>query len=132
MENEDLFGVIYLINSFTKLDCRKRLQKAICIGKYNKEISYPFSFNFIRFHYGPYSFELKEMMDKLILGGYIREEFARGKYSYSLTDSGKVLFLGLNDKIGKDKLNKLNKLVSSIKGLNVSDLTIKAKTDFNW
>lgn len=132
MENEDLFGVLFLIDSFKKLDCRKRLQKSVCIGKYDKQIGYPFSFDFIRFHYGPYSFDLKNLMDKLVLGGYIKEDFGLGKYSYSLTGEGTNLFNELQKKMGQDKLNKLNLLVANIKGKNVSELTQKAKTDFNW
>ena len=47
MNEKDLFGVLYLINSLKKLEGRKRIQKMVCIAKYNPKIDYPFSFNYI-------------------------------------------------------------------------------------
>lgn len=129
MKKEDLFGILCIIDVSGRLDFRKRLQKLTCLGKYDKEVDYPFSFEFIRYHYGPYSFELKDLMDKLITSGLVEERSVNYIYSYSLTDSGKkVLAENSNDLLK----NKIKILLDKYKNQSVSQITKEAKVFYGW
>jgi len=129
MDNKDLFGVLCIIDSFGELNFRKRLQKLVCISKYDKGIGYPFSFEFSRWLYGPYSVELKNLMDRLILGGIVKEEFSKNGYSYSLTEDGRHLLKKIPKKDLEIKINKLIKMYGS---KTVSEITTEAKAFYGW
>jgi hypothetical protein len=133
MNEKDIFGVLYIIDSFGKLNFRKRLQKLVCIAKYSNEIKYPFSFEFIKFHYGPYSFELKDCINKLIIIGLVEEKEAnRIGYSYTLTMKGKNFKDLIKSKIDLSLIKRLKGLYASYSEKSVSQLTLEAKKFFGW
>ena len=111
MDDSDLFGVLYIIDSSHKLESRKRIQKMVCIGKYNPQIRYPFSFTYTKYLYGPYSFDLKETLTKLISLGIIEENFKDNGYTYSLTAQGELLLTTLKSKVDASDIEKLKLLI---------------------
>lgn len=112
MNDRDLFGVLQIIGSLKEIECRKRIQKMVCLGKYNSKVGYPFSFSYVKYLYGPYSFELKELLDKLRFLGLINEEIDHGRYMYSLTEDGQIFLHKIGKKVGKSEKEKLNLLTS--------------------
>ena len=69
-----------------------RMQKAVFMSqlKMYTDHCYGFNYNFIRYHYGPYSPELKQELDTLVDMEYLRS----GNYGYHLTKQAYKL---LND-----------------------------------
>jgi len=133
MDKKEVFGVLYIIDYLDKLECRKRLQKLVCISKFDKNINYPFSFEFVRGLYGPYSFELKDLMDKLVLSDLISEEIVGGKYIYSLTDRGKDFLKNLKNQVDEKSIKSLNLLLKKYpKKTPLSELVILSKGFYGW
>lgn len=132
MENEDVFGLLSLISSYGKLSFRKRLQKIVYIGKNDPKIKYPFSFEFVRYHYGPFSFDLKNLMDTLIVGGFIKEDLEHSTYSYHLTERGTNFLQELKKEIGQEKIKKIEFTWKTYGDKSVSELTSRAKEIFGW
>jgi len=83
------YGVLAVLKNYAKrwLAGRKRLQKMVCIIQYEKK--YPlFNFHFIKHYYGPYSFDLKTLIDRLVFYGYVEEQFDGLQYLYRITPKG--------------------------------------------
>ncbi|MCD4771039.1 hypothetical protein K8R30_01320 [archaeon] len=133
MQERDLFGILYIISKFDKIHFRKRLQKIVCISKMDQEIGYPFTFNFRRYLYGPYSFDFKESLDELIKLNIIKEELGEeGQYSYFLTATGKARLTILKRRylLEKGILTKFFKKYP--KSTSVKDLVVSSKKVFGW
>lgn len=132
MGEKDVFSILFLINEFKTLPSRKRLHKMICIAKYDSSLKYPVSFEFERHLYGPYSFDLKEMMDKLIKLGLIKEDVSLG-YSYSLTSQGKELFVSLSKRRGANEKRILLELAKRYPvHTPLNRLVFDSKKFFGW
>ena len=130
MNEKDLFGILHIIDSLGELNGRKRIQKMVCIGKYNPEVNYPFSFQYIKYLYGPYSFDLKETIDRFVVLGIIKEEKNVG-YRYSLTDEGIKILKQLSGKVKKEDKNKLKFLISNYPAtMDTSNLVAESKKFF--
>ena len=73
------------------IEGRKRFQKQVCILKHKYEV--PFSYEFIPYHYGPFSESLTAAIDNLVSLGYVKEiqsEYSGFlQYTYELTTVGK-------------------------------------------
>jgi uncharacterized protein YwgA len=132
MNKGDLFGVLYLIGASKNLNFRKRLQKLICISKYDNKINYPFSFEFVRFHYGPYSFDLKRAMDNLIVAGLIEERLVGVGYSYSLTKKGEDKLNIIRKGFGTTEARKIETVWKTHQNKTVPEITKEAKHHFGW
>lgn len=80
--------VLELIARLGKIEGRTRLQKIVFLGQ--MELGLPKFFEFDKYYYGPYSWELTETLEDLISTGQIIEESeSRGDcitYIYSLPD----------------------------------------------
>lgn len=132
MDDRDLFGLLYIIGSSDKLEGRKRIQKMVCLAKYNQSIGYPFSFEYTKYLYGPYSFDLKDVLNRLVDLGIIDENFDNHIYTYSLTSNGKNLFKNLKEKISKDDVEKLKALVGKYPlDRHLPTLVAESKTFFH-
>jgi uncharacterized protein YwgA len=87
---------------------RKRLQKTVCLLKYQDKI--PFSFEFKPYFYGPYSEQLAEAIEVLESSNIVNEEprlLSNDiiQYNYELTEFGKKLHKKLanqNEELASD------------------------------
>ena len=136
---QDVGGVLKLINLASGgLAGRIRLQKLIFIAKKEKDISYPFSFEFIRYHFGPYSKSLQDLLAKLVSFGLVQEHLIktsndRDMYLYRLTSNGKELLNRYDMDSGlAHQLMAINKLWLRYRSYNQDTLVLRAKELFGW
>jgi uncharacterized protein YwgA len=113
MTPADLKILLHIIKSFGQIDGRKRLQKIICIAKYQYNL--PFSYEFKPHFYGPYSEDLTSSIESLRSSGFVQEmkqQTLHIHYSYSLTEKGIRYVERLNDKSLEKEILKLQELKS--------------------
>jgi len=135
LTNYDFFGVLYLINkSKSYFYGRTRLQKMVMLGKLENQ--FPFSFDFVRHHYGPFSFELYNLIENLVRGGLLEEYSViddKGKnHRYRLTKSGLQFLNHLDKDIRKNEKEKLDLLWIDNRFLNTNRLIQHAKEIYGW
>lgn len=131
----DLFGILYLINKAKRgFKQRIRMQKMILLATLDKSIKYPFSFKFERYHYGPYSFELQDILNKLVKDGLVIEGYRGKEYSYKLTEEGNNFLKKLFSLSGRLKIlkKKLDLLWKKYSVKNTSQIISKAKQLYGW
>ena len=112
---------------------RTRVQKDICILKYNDKI--PFNFDFNSHYYGPYSSELTDTMDTMVASGFIKEVIMilpQGilRYDYRLTEEGKKLFANIKKVFEQKSPNFLTEFktkIERLKGKTLSQVVTIAK-----
>ena len=125
----DYLGVLYLIGKSPRgfFPFRIRLQKLVLIAK--KKFGYPFSFSFRYYFYGPYSSELREVIDTLVSFGFIKElkKNLNGNsvFVYRLTKKGETR-LRKKDVPVADR-QKLNKVMRKYKEIPTFVLVEEAK-----
>lgn len=95
VKDEDIFGILYLINKAgTWFTGKTRLQKMVLIAQLDKKIEYPFTFKYVRYHYGPYSFDLQDLLNQLQYFGLLEERnIVSGGYvgsQFRLTNEGET------------------------------------------
>lgn len=133
--HKDKFGVLYLINKGRVFSSRTRLQKLILIAKLDKEIQYPFSFDFEPYYYGPYSKQLSFYLDILVASGLVREDIVEKEtvdakiYHYSLTAKGKN-FLNKSKGAPKEDFKKIDRLWGRFSGFD-NDRVIRYAKDIS-
>jgi uncharacterized protein YwgA len=132
--SEDLLGVLLIIDRVGKFKHRVRLQKYVLIAQ--KDLKYPFSFNFERYFYGPYSFELKDFMSNLVSEGLVTEtkvNLTKGvEYFYELTEVGKSVLSELLKNAEKKNIEIIEKLTKECKDMTDNEVIQKAKIVFGW
>ena len=135
---EDLFGILKIISfAGSSFDQRTRLHKLVCIAKTKPGINYPFSFEFCRYFYGPYSFELRDMTGQLVKDGVVEEKmvfFCNGNkgFSYNLTEVGKSLLASLESNTEPKNIEKIKTLFEESGGKKRNELVDEAKKFFGW
>ena len=130
---QDIFGVLYLIKRSGEFKHRSRLQKTILIGKLRETIKYPFSFNYVRHFFGPYSFELQNLISQFVKDGVLEEKIYGDSYSYKITDTGDSIISALRKDITLAEISKLDKLwEKECKGRSTSEIISNAKKLFGW
>ena len=99
-------GLLHLIQQSGGIHSRIRLQKLVCIAmfKFGKKIA-PFSFSFKSHFYGPYSEELRNTIDLMVLNGLVSEAAIP-------SETGSSYFYGITE-VGKERLNSANKKLAS-------------------
>jgi len=117
------------------IEGRKRLQKIVCTMKYKNKI--PFSFEFRRYFYGPYSEELADIVDSMVGTGLLREwsELLGPdvvQYTYQLSDKGEELAEKTVNVLDEKLVTKLQKSSKEIKALSTSDLVSLSKRVFGY
>lgn len=136
---KDLLGILEIIRCAGQYFYqRTRLQKLVCIAKYEKKIQYPFSFAFYRHFYGPYSFELKDMIERLTVDGLIEEEAITEKknrcYRYNLTSVGLSLLEKMEEQTElAEDFFKIKKMCDEFsKEKNIMEIISRAKEVYGW
>jgi uncharacterized protein YwgA len=112
---------------------RTRVQKDICILKYDAEI--PFNFEFEPHYYGPYSSELTDTVDTLIAAGLLEERIELLhpgilRYDYALTAEGKRLFSVIENRVSRKRpeiLKRLKERITVLRERSISEVTSLAK-----
>jgi hypothetical protein len=83
--------VLWILKNAGVIKGRVRFQKMVFLGQ--KELGLPKKFKFTKYYYGPYSWELTETIEDLILQGDITEHVQQYDdytlYIYRLSDQGK-------------------------------------------
>jgi len=129
--SKDLFGILFLIDSFGKLKNRIRLQKLVVVAKY--KYKYDFSFDFEKYLHGPYSFDLQIFIDNLIQNKILVEALKnKNEYEYELSQIGSKLLNEMKQEIDEDSLKKLNSAFFECKDLEIPELINLAKKSFGW
>jgi len=103
--------------------------------KYKNKI--PFSFEFRRYFYGPYSEELADIVDSMVGTGLLREwsELLGPdvvQYTYQLSDKGEELAEKTVNVLDEKLVTKLQKSSKEIKALSTSDLVSLSKRVFGY
>ncbi len=126
-----LLSTIYLSKKHVK--GRKRLQKTVCVLKYQYDV--PFQFQFRPYFYGPYSEQLAEAINVLEAVGLVTEvedELPSGviQYDYYLTKKGEAVAEDMLSKNvpEKESVSKLKRAVPKISDLETSELVAIAKS----
>lgn len=116
-----------LISSVEKVDSRKRLQKSIYLLKL---ADCPLKCDYLLHYYGPYSFELANLIDQLKGSKIIKESvdltgYGNQRYISQITNKGKRV-LGEFEKsnAGKDLYAQIKRFIPLFKKLNQEDLWI--------
>lgn len=113
-----------LISEVGEVDSRKRLQKAV----YLLQVSgCPLQCDYILHYYGPYSFELAELINELDSVGVITEEEQPAgigsRYTSSIKQEGKEMLKEFGETETGTKLKRpLSKFISEFQELNKVDL----------
>lgn len=131
---KDLFGILYLISKAPDVfEYRKRLQKFGVIAKYCKGIEYPFSFDFVRGQYGPYSFELGEAVSQLVSDGVLIEKrVGIAGYGYQLSKLGEQLLNELKEEMRDEDKRKIDNLWETYKNYTTESLVNYSKEVYGW
>jgi uncharacterized protein YwgA len=116
-----------LICSVEKVDSRKRLQKSIYLLQL---AGCPLKCDYLLHYYGPYSFELADLIDQL-KGAEIIEEsvgltgYGNQRYISKITDKGtRALAEFEQSTAGKDLHTQIERFIPLFKELNQEDLWI--------
>jgi uncharacterized protein YwgA len=126
MNQKDFSLLLALLNAHEgTIVGRKRFQKLVCILKYARDV--PFSFDFIPYHYGPYSESLTSAIDRLVCVGLVEEEKCTItdhviQYSYRLTDEGHKLASVVVQTLRQDEPELAGRLIESTEELYDSDI----------
>ena len=117
------------------IEGRKRLQKIVCTMKYKNKI--PFSFEFRRYFYGPYSEDLADIVDSMVGTGLLKEwsELLGPdvvKYTYGLSDKGKELAERTVNVLDKKLITKIQKSSEEMSELPTSELVSLSKRVFGY
>lgn len=114
--SDKLLKLLLLIKLAKRIEGKTKLHKIIFLGKEEEEID--LGFEFIKYNYGPYSFELTKALESLetlelieiqmdILNSTDSEGFINKKFIYMTTDKG--------DKLVDSELEKLKEVFEKIK-----------------
>jgi len=123
--SKELFGILHLIDDIGTLKYRKRLQKLVLVGKL--EFKYPFSFAYEKYLFGPYSLELQNYVDKLVLDGLVKEISKENFYEYELSPTGKLVLDKMKKEIPNEIIQKIDELVANYGNMALPKLVQKAK-----
>ncbi|NQT00438.1 MAG: hypothetical protein HQ580_00290 [Planctomycetes bacterium] len=116
-----------LISSVKKVDSRKRLQKSIYLLQL---ADCPLKCDYLLHYYGPYSFELADLIDQLKGAEIIKESadltgYGNQRYISQIADKGtRVLGEFEKSKTGKDLYAQIKRFVPLFQKLNQEDLWV--------
>lgn len=116
---DKLLKLLFLIKIAKKIEGKTRLHKIIFLGKQEEGID--MGFEFVKYNYGPYSFELTQAVDTLQNLGLINvtttlfassdtKGFQTKQFSYSITNKADELTKREEDKM-KDFIIKVSALL---------------------
>jgi uncharacterized protein YwgA len=138
VKSSDLALLVLTVGSHTgrKIKGRTRIQKTVCVLKFNKQVS--FNFDFKSYFYGPYSEDLTEAVNGLIGMKILKETIVPVgygyRYEYELTDQGINLLGKVRSKLLSDNrsvVDIIEQEVPRLERMGSSDLVRLAKVVSN-
>jgi uncharacterized protein YwgA len=126
-----IFAVLYLLKRYSdetgmpNLVGKTRLHKLLFLSKMEgglKEVNY---FEFRPYYYGPYSFDLKDIIEDMTFHGWITEERIGDMYIYKLTEEGKKFLENLEEYLKSENPEIIRLIKESI------DNVIKQYKDYS-
>ncbi len=123
--------LLYLVGMLKEIRGRKKFQKLVFLSKMRKWDIFPY--RFIIYFNGPYSEELKDVIDDLVVNGYLKEKIDARRFDpydfedrcifiYSLTKKGKDVLKRYRDKISTEDKDVLGEVIRKYGGLSGEDL----------
>jgi uncharacterized protein YwgA len=117
----------------TSVNGRTRVQKDMCILKYDAKV--PFNFEFEPHYYGPFSPELTDTVDTLTAAGLLEERIELLplgilRYDYALTTEGRRMFHVIEHRLAQERpliLKTLKERIRVLKGKSIPEVTALAK-----
>ena len=130
LSNSELLVLLLAQSPEGKIEGRTRLEKVVYLLKQLGRVN--FTYEFVPYHYGPYSRELVEDLDQLEEFGLVDEvmntdEYGVIRYDYLLTNEGAQLVEEIQLKLGKDELRNLMKAYDEWKDRRTYELIALAK-----
>ncbi len=118
ISDEKLLKLLLLIKLAGKIEGKTRLQKMVFLGKEEENVD--IGFGFIKYNYGPYSFELTKALETLQTLGCIKVEtilfasasedgFQTKQFTYMITEEG--------EKLVNSKIDEMKEVAEKIKHL---------------
>lgn len=110
--------LLKLLDLANKIECKTKVQKLIFLAEVEEKA--PLTYNFERYHYGPFSFELSDDLNALKQTGFIEEKqviigssegFPIVKSTFNLTEDGKREIAKNEEKINHEAVNSINSIV---------------------
>ena len=104
-----IFAVLYLLKRYSEkfdkddMEGRTKLHKLVFLSQMEGDIDY---FKFVPYYYGPFSFDLRDTIERAILYGLVEEREDDGRYFYKITDKGKEFLKILEMHLEKEKLKE--------------------------
>lgn len=138
VKSSDLALLVLTVGSHSerKIKGRTRIQKTVCVLKFNKHVS--FNFDFKSYFYGPYSEDLTEAVNGLIGMKILKETIVPVgygyRYEYELTDQGINLLGKVRSKLlssNRSVVETIEQEVPRLERMGSSDLVRLAKVVSN-
>ncbi|MCF2138072.1 MAG: hypothetical protein K9W43_12650 [Candidatus Thorarchaeota archaeon] len=128
-DSSDMERLICLVGTHGVIEGRTRFQKIVYLLK-NQDI--PFSFEYIPYYYGPYSYELAEYIELLVSYGILKEtkfHLADGidRYDYQLTKKGEEIFKKIITDSRSSEFTEIKQFINKNKETNTGELVSSAK-----
>lgn len=117
--SERILKLLLLISIAQKIEGKTKLQKIVFLGKEEEDID--LGFEFVKYNYGPYSFELTKELESLQTLGLIEIQmeinnstdsngFISKKFIYKITTKGNEIINSETEKL-KEVVEKIKQLV---------------------
>ena len=107
--------VLKLLDLAGKVECKTKLQKLMFLAKVEEKV--PLTYDFKKYHYGPFSFDLSDDLNALKQTDFINESMtvigssegsATVKSVFTLTEDGKKELEGNKNKLNQEGINALS------------------------
>jgi len=130
----DLLVSIFGAHSNNAIQGRTRIQKLVCVLKYQDHISTDFKFK--SHFYGPFSEDLAESVDRLV-GMKVLDErvmqigYDTYRYDYQLTPQGQRIFERIRQKLDAENpsnFRRISEAVDRLEDTSLNDLIDLAKS----
>lgn len=122
----DIEKVLFILSKLREIAGRTRFQKIIFLLKHKEGIN--FSYIFVPYYYGPYSFELQLDINLLEAAGLLEIIPKDGTlYLHRLTSEGEKLAAKVEEKIDPQEREKIEKALKKYERKSTSTLIEEAK-----
>jgi len=127
--NQNQLYLLKLLDLADKVECKTKVQKLMFLAEVEEKA--PLTYNFERYHYGPFSFELSDDLNALKQTGFIEEkQDIMGvsenqpivKSTFKLTEDGKKEIAKSEDKINQEAVNSIHSIVKKWNDVSLDEV----------
>lgn len=123
---QDVKKLLVVLNKLKEIRGRTRFQKIVFLLMEKNVVD--FAYDFIPYYYGPYSQDLQIEIDLLEAADVVDVKPAGGiLYVHGLTKKGKAAAKEIEQKMRKDEIEKLSKILNKYKRRSTNSLISEAK-----